>query len=113
MATARSQVTKYLNISKFGKEISPDKKIKGEIAALVKKRDGSKSYAAVKWNNKVGRYVITYDPTPGMCDSIVSIFSLDEEDETPETSTEEVQEKKEPTNTAITAKRGRPSGKKK
>lgn len=123
MATARSQVTKYLNISKLGKEISPDKKIKGEIAALVKKIDGSKSYAAVKWNNKVGKYVITYDPAPGMCTGVVSIFTLDEEADIKEESTKEdaiieivqdnIKKEEEPQKVVRPAKKGRPAAKKK
>lgn len=115
MATTKELVMNYLKIVDLGNEVKSDQKIKGKIAAFIKKADGSKNYAAVKWNDVVGKYVLIYDPAPGISVGILSVFSpeIDKIDEIIDIVTSEIQKEEEPEKIVSTIKRGRPAVKKK
>ena len=93
---------RHLQIANLGKKTAPNKEYKGELPAIVTKRNGENQYAAVIWDSENSRYRITFDPAIGMSTKIQCVF-VQEEADIPE-KTEETASRKKPSG-ASTAQR--------
>lgn len=85
----KQRVAEILGFNDFGVRTDKSKKIEGLVPAIVKKADGEKAYAVVKWDDKRNAYRIISDPVWGRSIEIVSVFErIYREEEPVETKTE-------------------------